>query len=476
MFWTHHPALPYAICLSLGLRLGLDPHPAFLIPLLTLLKVPKARLILAFLTGVAGYFLALTQYHFPPAHESSWEGSGTLEITSLKKGSSYKQEAWIYKGVFHRFGPFRELNVGFTILDKRGFRPDAGALYYVEGVIKRGKNSFQLKAQSWERVGANPNLLEMRAAWKEKASHWITQNIPHARSAHLLTGLLTGDFDDKLLTFDFSRFGLQHLMAISGFHFTVIASLLSMILSLFFPKKPLLIVLSVSLTVYFLFLGPSPSILRAWFSSMVVFLATLLGKQSRGLNTLAFSFIAVLLLDPLAVFSIGCLFSFGVTAAILLFFEDADTWLKKILMPRKLVHVQNMPYLKQILLVILTFIRQSLALNLAVTLIALPMTLYFFHQFPFLSLFYNLFFPFLVSFSMLFLLLALLTAWIPPLSHLIHLINSYYTDFILNLTHELPHSWDLTWKISDFPLMLFISIITIIYSLSLHKNRIKEYT
>lgn len=475
MFWTHHPSLPYAICLALGIRMGLGPHPAFFIPLLALLQVPKKRLLLALLVGVAGYVFALTQYHFPPDHENRWEGTGTLEITSLKKGTSYKQEAWIYKGVFHDFGAFRGIPVGFILLDKGGFRPVAGVLYDVQGVIKRSKNGFQLKAESWEAAGTNPNLIELRAAWKEKAAVWIAENIPHPRSAHLLTGLLTGDFDDKLLTFDFSRFGLQHLMAISGFHFTVIASLLSVILGLFFPKKQLLIVLSISMTLYFFFLGPSPSIVRAWLSSMVVFFAGLLGKESRGLNTLGLSFIVVLLLNPLAVFSIGCLFSFGVTAAILLFFEDVDAFLKKILIPRKFVKVQNMPYLHQIAIVILTFFRQSLALNIAVTFIALPMTLYFFHQFPFLSLFYNLFFPFLVSFSMLLLLLALLTAWFSPLSHLIHLINSYYTDFILNLTHELPHSWDLTWTLSDFPLLLFIFIITIIYSLPLHKNRIREY-
>ena len=84
-------------------------------------------------------------------------------------------------------------------------------------------------------------------------------------------------------------------------------------------------------------------------------------------------------------------------------------------------------------LCLLHFLRQGLALGIAVNLAALPLTLYHFHKFPLSGLLYNLFFPPMVSIS-LFLVAAAAGVGLafPWLASWIHSLNAAYTSFLLN--------------------------------------------
>ena len=77
---------------------------------------------------------------------------------------------------------------------------------------------------------------------------------------------------------------------------------------------------------------------------------------------------------------------------------------QKMFRTRSLSKITEMHWLDQHAYCLLYYLRQGLALALAVNLVAMPITFFYFQKFPLMSLFYNLFFPFLVSFSMLLLL------------------------------------------------------------------------
>jgi len=99
--------------------------------------------------------------------------------------------------------------------------------------------------------------------------------IPSARSASFLKGISTGDFEDHMMVMELGRFGLQHIMAISGFHFSLVALIISTLFAGFLPRKMASSTVIFLLSCYFLFLGCSPSILRAWVMIFVVLLGTI---------------------------------------------------------------------------------------------------------------------------------------------------------------------------------------------------------
>lgn len=279
----------------------------------------------------------------------------------------------------------------------------------------------------------------------------------HVRSGSFLAGIATGDFDDPLMSYELGRFGLQHIMAISGFHFAIIASILGLFLRLFLAKKRACLLLMFLLSTYFAFLGCGPSILRAWISISIALGGFLLSRRAIGLNSLGVALMAVLIYDPLMWQSIGFQFSFVTTAAILLLFSGCDCVIQGLFAKRPLSLTVHMNSLNQHGYCVLTAIRQAFSLTVAVNLVALPLMLYYFHKFPWMSLAYNLFFPFLVSISMLLLMIGTLSHWIlPPLGAAIHTINDRFTYFMLNYTYQMPVTVDFVWRVESLPVGLLV--------------------
>jgi competence protein ComEC len=118
-------------------------------------------------------------------------------------------------------------------------------------------------------------------------------------------------------------------MAISGLHFSIIATFLGLILGLFVSRKIASVTMIILMSAYFIFLGTSPSVTRAWIAIMLALMSLLLGKRSSGLNALGIGILVVVLWDPLAMREVGFQFSFAVTAAILLWYAPCDVLLQK---------------------------------------------------------------------------------------------------------------------------------------------------
>ena len=116
--------------------------------------------------------------------------------------------------------------------------------------------------------------------------------------------------------------------------------------------------------------------------------------------------------------------------------------------------------------VFLSFFRQAFALGIAVNLVALPLTLFHFHTFPLISIFYNLFFPFLVSISLALLIVGGLVSFVlPPLGSLINALNGNFTEYTLQHTHQMPKALDLQINTDSFPLELIVIGYTILFLL-----------
>ena len=243
-----------------------------------------SRLLFAFLISLGAYSYTYLYYDFPVLPKEGLKGVAYFDIASVSSSQSHFGKCWVYKGTIRSFHsedqsavqkvknipcrlvlPFKE--------DQE--RPLADRSYYIYGTLKEASEKNYLfsvkKDSSWIPLESNWSWAEYRFQVKNIVNSHIQSQIQHPRVAGFLSGIVTGDFDDRLLTSEFGRFGIQHIMAISGFHFNLLAAMLGVCFRIFFGRKCAAGLLIMALSVYFVFLGFSASVMRAWFAIIIFF-------------------------------------------------------------------------------------------------------------------------------------------------------------------------------------------------------------
>jgi len=295
--------------------------------------------------------------------------------------------------------------------------------------------------------------------------------ISYKKSASFLSSLATGELDERLLTLEFGRIGMQHVVA--GFHFALLAAFFCSIFQLFFRPKVSDVITLLLLTLYFIFIGNSPSIFRAWTAISVFLLGRMNNLRCSALNALGIALIVEILVDPNIVTNLGFQLSFLCTLAILIGYPILNNFLSFLLPIRPLDSVTKMPLCDQFGAILSVFFRQALALVCAVHIFALPLVLFLFHKFPLLSFLYNLVFPTMIGLSFILLCLASAFAFLPPLSTLLHDCNSLYSSYLLDMCSNPPVSLEFVIRTSIFPFSLLICILSFLFFGAIEKIKLK---
>lgn len=117
----------------------------------------------------------------------------------------------------------------------------------------------------------------------------------------------------------YSRTGASHILALSGLHLGIIYALLSLLLAgrRWQAVSQLLIILSIWAFVFLV--GMSTSVVRAAVMLSLYALFSLGHRNKMSVNTLAFTVIVLLVVNPLSLFDVGFQMSFMAVFAILLF-------------------------------------------------------------------------------------------------------------------------------------------------------------
>lgn len=168
-------------------------------------------------------------------------------------------------------------------------------------------------------------LVRVRAA----LSRWITKTLP-GREGRITTALVTGDRSGitPYLRQQFNRLGIGHLLAISGLHIGIIATVSFGCLYWLARRTTCLVnrgrarqaaaLLSLGpVMAYGLIAGFSPSTQRAVIMVSVYLLTLILDRQQDALNTLAAAALIILVLHPPAMFSVSFQLSFTAVFFIL---------------------------------------------------------------------------------------------------------------------------------------------------------------
>lgn len=477
-FFSDNPCLYYALSASLGSSAMLHNNPLFLIFLFPFCFLHRVKGIFGILLGASFFFFP---FSLPPLPESGVMGKAHISIDHLSFKKGPYRSSWLYKGRIHHFtdGILTLQNVPFflSLPSSKKNRPLASCDYEIQCSLKKGKGHQvilkPLPSSEWKALNQFC-LSEWRFSMKQKVKEWIASHFSSDATTHFLTGLIIGEFDDKNLRQDFERFGLLHLLAISGFHFNILASLLTFLLCPFFQTRNVARLLLLILSLYFIFLGWGPSIIRAWLTLLFYLGGYFHERFSSPINLLSAAVLVSLIIDPFLIENLGYQFSVLSTGAILMGLKPFLELLHGCFPKRSLKMVLEWPKTDQFLYLLLGFIKNGIAMTLVTTCIALPISLYYFEKFPLLSLFYNIFFPFLVSISMTLLLLGCLFFFIPPLASFIHSLNDYFTSFILNMTYDIPKSGNFFLFLPKPQAIYIIIYMIVIFSLSIYLQKYKK--
>ncbi|KAF3362237.1 Uncharacterized protein PHSC3_001204 [Chlamydiales bacterium STE3] len=461
LFFSKSPAFYYGIAFLIGTLGAIQQNWLLILPLGLLTYADYKRAFLGSIFALAGFIFALNSYHYVTVESKNISGIADVQLERLILQKNRFGQFWHYYGTMRAFSPDEKnllskvpQNVPVTFKIKKNEnwkRPQADGRYLIACnlVSSPGKRYIlKTKRDSWEKVPFSFSLGEVRYLAKKNVGNYIKSCFKDKNVQDFLSGLITGEFNEKKLKDAFSRFGLLHLMAISGFHFSLIAFIFDFLLRPFFAPLKRALVITIALTIYFIFLGNGPSILRAWLTIIISYSALFNKRLSNSLNSLGIALIVSLVLNPGICTHIGFQFSFLVTAAILLLFHPAEKSLLSFFPRRTSMALPLFSFIDKHVLIILGFFRPILALNLVTTVAALPLSLYYFQRFPLLGIIYNLYFPLFVIVSLFLLISGLLFSPFPLIGTLIHYFNNLFTNFILNMTLDVPKPLDIN-LISD---------------------------
>jgi competence protein ComEC len=146
--------------------------------------------------------------------------------------------------------------------------------------------------------------------------------------ASLLAGILLGiegEIPDHVEQ-AFNTTGTTHIIAISGFNITIIASIFISGLGRWLGARRGAIVAALAIAVYTIFVGAAASVVRAAVMAGLALLARRLGRRDDALISLAAASVLMSLINPGTLWDVGFQLSFAATLGLILYADPLQTW------------------------------------------------------------------------------------------------------------------------------------------------------
>ncbi|MGB8253113.1 MAG: ComEC/Rec2 family competence protein [Anaerolineaceae bacterium] len=226
----------------------------------------------------------------------------------------------------------------------------------------------------------NP-LLSWIYSIRSQAIATLSQIFPAPESA-LLAGILLG-YDNDIppdIQTAFRKTGTTHIIAISGFNISILAALFSALYYRLLGIRKGILATIITLIVYVLLTGASPSVVRAAIMGSLGLLASLVGRRQNGINSLAFVGTIMCLFNPFLPWDISFQLSFLSTLGLILFADRMVEWIKRFLVKLLPLHVMENTAEK---------IGEYFLFTLAALVMTFPVMAYHFHTFSWLAFLSN---------------------------------------------------------------------------------------
>lgn len=198
--------------------------------------------------------------------------------------------------------------------------------------IKNIYSTLSVKEGSYaEKLGGlkTPSLIRLAYSLRHHMRAALDKYLDGLHSG-FLKAVIIGDRSDLIegLKEDFVKTGTVHILAISGLHVGLIASLVLWVLTMLrVPKKPNLIFTLLFLIVYSFIAGSSPPIIRATIIFTVLVIGYLIKREADMLNSLSCAALLILLWNPKELFDPSFQLSFISVASIIIFAPKIESML-----------------------------------------------------------------------------------------------------------------------------------------------------
>lgn len=426
----------------------------FVALVLNILKTYKTLwlwgVLLHLFIAVAGYTLSNFSVKQPFFTENEVVAKGIVIENPLKKPGTYstlvKIEALKENGVW------KARNEKILVSLQKGLKhaPELNQIILFKGKLKEIRNfgnpyEFDYKTYmnragiyyrayidsgNWFITGENStfNIFIKALQWRNKILNYFRQLNFDQPSFAVIAALTVGDksYLDQELKSTYVNSGTIHILAVSGMHVGLLFWLLQQI------TTPLMLwrrgkiartaVVLLVIWIYAMITGLTPSVVRA----SVMFTFWMLGEAGERkvsiYNTISASALFLLIINPQAIFDVGFQLSYMAVLGIVIFYKDIYNWF----------------FFKN------WFLKQGwsmVAVSLAAQLLTLPLTLYYFHQFPNYFLLANIVALPLSTFILYGSIAALLIApikflWLPVAWILKWMV--FAMNYVLNWVEHLP--------------------------------------
>jgi competence protein ComEC len=268
------------------------------------------------------------------------------------------------------------------------------------------------------------NLVEKLHQYRLMVLRNIDKTEMSEKTKEFLKGIILADRTeiDAVTVQDFNKSGMVHFLAISGTHIVVIFGMFYFLLIRFIPLKlrKYAVILSLAfIWIFAAFIGFGNSVLRSCIMLSVYFIFVLLQRKPDLLHSLALSAFFILIGDTQQFFDVGFQLSFLAVLGIywlnqplLKYFPKQDNYLKKLLF-------------------------NTITISLSAQLATLPLVLYYFHQFSFISIIANIV---IVPFSEIIIVFSFLMTALISCGINFELMNVIY-DFAIQILLKLIHGF-----------------------------------
>jgi len=251
---------------------------------------------------------------------------------------------------------------------------------------------YECKSPKIEKLNKNSGneIYAILLKIKNKFNENINQLIPAPESG-LLSGLFLGGSDQlsKSVKDNFSRTGMTHIVAVSGYNVTIIAEYL-MLVGIFLGlwRRQAFYFAVTGIIIFVILTGLSSSAVRAGIMGVLLIWAMKNGRLANSQNAILFSACAMLLINPLLFrWDIGFQLSFLATIGIIYLYPIFENYF---------LHLVEMKHC------LVSTVAEILFLSLSAQIFVLPIIMFNFETLSLISLLANVLILPIIPFTMLF--------------------------------------------------------------------------
>jgi len=307
-----------------------------------------------------------------------------------------------------------------------------------------------------EKIGKSKDLkIILLYGARKRLQNIINTTLPQEEAAFLNAVVLGYKemMDDEKLD-NFQKTGLSHLLSVSGLHVAIIAYILYQFLSFFkMDKKTVWLFSGVILLYYVMVIGSPPPAVRALIMSLVAGYGKCFNKEYDLLASVSYAAIIMLLANPMLIHNPGFIISFACIYSIAFLYKPMSKISKNLPLPR--------------------FIKDSIALSLAIQLGIAPILIHYFNYLSIINVILNIF-----TVPLTFLIIAIafpgiiIGSILPTISTYILAADYYLIKLLLKAIEYFAKLPLAGIYIPSLPIYIYVIYYALIYGLINARNKI----